>query len=285
MADKRYFINQNDTANKFWQVETAGATQTVTFGKIGTAGRQSRKEYATEAECRKETENLIASKLKKGYVEVSDGQGIPPKPVLNQDELYFWEAIKKSNKWRNAHWSEYDIDEHLERLTNILSTWNKQKLIGFERILQKTLQRLYTASIAELDIILESPFKIEGDKVTYDDYLSDDGFLYFRCWLILKGKAFVDDIAADINTFISGKYSFDIADVWGEGLLYVTDEAYAVKTGSDEEETIRDAVYEQYPELNYDSGENSMDREPKGGSELQQLYPELVKEMAELRSE
>ena len=91
--------------------------------------------------------------MKKGYKEIPDPNDIPEKATLGdeeQAEILFWEAIKKSNKWKKAHWSEYDIDEHLENLTEILSKKNKKQLIQFERQLQIKLQKLYTAQIAEL---------------------------------------------------------------------------------------------------------------------------------------
>ena len=39
------------------------------FGRIGTAGQTSRKEFATEAQAKTSYDKLIAEKLKKGYVE------------------------------------------------------------------------------------------------------------------------------------------------------------------------------------------------------------------------
>ena len=39
------------------------------FGRIGTAGQSQTKTFADEAKAKREAENLIAEKLKKGYVE------------------------------------------------------------------------------------------------------------------------------------------------------------------------------------------------------------------------
>lgn len=283
---KRYFINQEGDSNKFWQVIINGNIQTVTFGKVGTKGRETVKEFASGDECEKETLKLIAQKIKKGYKEINDGEVIPEKiaaVVDDSPEGRFWEAIRKSNKKGNKNWRTYDIDEHLETLTKLLSKWNKQQLIEFEIVLQQSLQKLYKASIAEFDIILESPFKKEGETIMFDDGLSDDGFIYFRCWLVLKGKEFFDEILEDINAFNNGKYSFDIGDIWAEGLLYVTDEAYSEKHENEDESEIRDAVFEQHPEINYDSSERVFDREPKSGAELQKMYPELVDIIVALR--
>ena len=55
------------TSNKFWEIELSGVSFTTTFGKIGTAGQSSTKEFATEQAAKKEYDKLIAEKTKKGY--------------------------------------------------------------------------------------------------------------------------------------------------------------------------------------------------------------------------
>lgn len=283
---KRNFINQKELSDKFWNIEYAGKIQKISFGKTGTKGRETVKEYTDENECIQESEKLMVQKIKKGYTEIQENDEIPQKAELSDNEkadIYFWEAIEKSNKYKKAHWSEYDIDEHIESLTDYLSRFGKDRMLLFERTLQEKLSELYTAEIAELSIILECDFKNENGTYIFDDYLSDDGFLYFRCWLLLKGKEFFEDIKVDIQSFVSGKYSFNIGDCWAEGLLYVADEAYA-QNHDDEESIIKDTVYELYPENDYDSMERSMNREPRRGADLQPMYPELVKEIVELRS-
>ena len=285
---QRNFINQEKLSDKFWKVELTKNVQKVTFGKIGTEGRTTIREYSSEEECIKETEKLIAQKQKKGYVEIKENDVIPPKREISDEEkgdIYFWEAIEKSNKHKNGHWSEYDINEHLEYLTEYLSKYGKERLILFEKVMQEKLSKLYTVEIAELSIILECDFKKENDIYIFDDYISDDGFIYFRCWLLLKGKDFFDDITTDIQSFVSGKYCFNIGDCWAEGLLYVADDAYSVNHENEDDAEIRDTVYELYPAIHYDSMERGMNREPRGGADLQKMYPKLVKEICELRSE
>lgn len=285
---KRNLINQNGVSDKFWNIEYEGNTQKIVFGKTGTKGRETIKEFTDENECIRESEKLISQKIKKGYTEILGNAEIPQKAELSEAEkadIYFWEAIEKSNKYKNAHWSEYDIDEHLENLTTYLSRFGKERLVLFEKTLQEKLSELYTAEIAELSIILECEFTSENGIYTFNDYLSDDGFIYFRCWLLLKGKEFNEDIKKDIQAFVSGKYSFNIGDCWAEGLLYVSDEAYSVNHDNEDESEIRDTVNELYPDNHYDSMSREMNREPKGGADLQKMYPKLVKDIAELRSE
>ena len=283
---KRRFIYQDAKSDKFWDIEFEGTTQTVVYGKTGTAGREAVKEFATAEECTKESEKLIAQKLKKGYTELAEGEAAPEKREYSEEEkadYFFWEAIEKSYKYNKKDCEAYDLEEHIEKLSTYLSKYSEEKLILFEKTLQEKLISLYTAPIAELSIILENEYEKEGDTYSFDGYISDDGFIYFRCWLLLKGKEFYDDITKDIETFVSGKYNFDIGDTWAEGLLYVANDANSEARPDSDEDIIRDTVYEKWPEINYDLGEFAMEREPKSGTELQKMYPKLVAEIMPIR--
>ena len=283
---KRRFVYQDAKSDKFWDIEFEGTTQTVVYGKTGTAGREAVKEFATAEECTKESEKLIAQKLKKGYTELAEGEAAPEKREYSEEEkadYFFWEAIEKSYKYNKKDWKAYDLEEHLEKLATYLSKYSEEKLILFQKTLEQKLISLYTASIAELYIILGNEYEKEGDNYSFDGYVSDDGFIYFRCWLLLKGKEFYDDITKDIETFVSGKYHFNIGETWAEGLLYVADDANQEVRPDSDEGIIEDTVYEKWPELNYDFGEFAMDREPKSGKELQKMYPKLVAEIMPIR--
>ena len=283
---KRRFVYQDAKSDKFWDIEFEGTTQTVVYGKTGTTGREAVKEFATPEECTKESEKLITQKLKKGYTELAEGEAAPEKREYFEEEkadYFFWEAIEKSYKYNKKDWEDYDLEEHIEKLTAYLSKYSEEKLILFEKTLQEKLISLYTAPIAELSIILENEYEKEGDTYSFDGYISDDGFLYFRCWLLLKGKEFYDDITKDIESFVSGKYNFDIGDTWAEGLLYVANDANQEARPDSDEDIIRDTVYEKWPEINYDLGEFAMEREPKSGTELQKMYPKLVAEIMPIR--
>ena len=283
---KRRFVYQDAKSDKFWDIEFEGTTQTVVYGKTGTAGREAIKEFATPEECTKESEKLILQKLKKGYTELKEGEATPEKREYSEEEkadYFFWEAIEKSYKYNKKDWEAYDLREHIEKLTTYLSKYSEERLILFEKTLQEKLISLYTAPIAELSIILENEYEKDGDTYSFDGYISDDGFIYFRCWLLLKGKEFYDDITKDIESFVSGKYNFDIGDTWAEGLLYVANDANQEARPDSDEDIIRDTVYEKWPEINYDSGDFAMERKPEYGKELQKMYPKLVAEIMPIR--
>ncbi|MDR1912388.1 MAG: DUF4240 domain-containing protein [Helicobacteraceae bacterium] len=282
----KYLICQEGNSNKFWHTETIGAKQIIKWGAIGSIGRVSQKEFESAEACQKETQKLIAQKLKSGYKEVENGDRIPQKAKMSEEEeeeLIFWTTIDKANKWKKARWREYNIEEHIENIVEILSKKSKKALIAFERRLRINLHKLYTAQIAELNMILECGFKKEGERIIFDSRLSDDGFIYFRCWLLLKGKEFFDEISKNINAFLSEKYNFFIDDVWAESLLYASDEAYSQNNENPDQSVIKDVVFDMPDVTHYDSSEKRFDREPLSGDKLQSAYSDVVAHIISVR--
>lgn len=68
----RYEFSEG-TSNKFWEINLSGKSFTTTYGKIGTSGQTTIKQWKSEAEAKKEYEKLIAEKTKKGYTLVNGG--------------------------------------------------------------------------------------------------------------------------------------------------------------------------------------------------------------------
>ena len=208
------------------------------------------------------------------------------KATQQEQDNFFWKIIDESNDVKDFDWEEYDQDQHIDQMIDLLSKTDKDHLIVFEKVMQQQLHRLYTAEIAELYIVLNNDFDVEDDVIDFDDTISDDAFIYFRCWLLLKGKDFVEEISSDIQNFVNGEYSFDIGECDAEELLYVADLANEEMTGIEESEEIRDAIYESFPDVvNYDDVDVKMNREVKGGTALQKTYPELVEEICDVRSD
>ncbi|WP_121964695.1 DUF4240 domain-containing protein [Myroides sp. N17-2] len=208
------------------------------------------------------------------------------KATQQEQDNFFWKVIEESNEQKDCDWEDYDQDEHIDQMIDTLSKTDKDHLVVFEKVMQQQLYKLYTAEMAELYIIINNEFEVEEGVIDFDDSISDDAFIYFRCWILLKGKDFVDAITKDIQAFVNGEYSFDIGDCDGEELLYVADLANEEMNGVEESEEIRDIIYEGYPNVvGYDDVEVKMNREVKGGTELQKLYPELVEEICDVRSD
>ncbi|HSI10334.1 MAG TPA: AAA domain-containing protein, partial [Rariglobus sp.] len=54
-------------SKKFWEIIVTGKNFAVRFGRIGTPGQTQQKQFETEAEAQRSAEQLIQSKLRKGY--------------------------------------------------------------------------------------------------------------------------------------------------------------------------------------------------------------------------
>jgi predicted DNA-binding WGR domain protein len=68
----RYEFSEG-TSNKFWEINLSGKSFTTTYGKIGTSGQTTIKQWKSEAEAKKEYDKLIAEKVKKGYQPAGGG--------------------------------------------------------------------------------------------------------------------------------------------------------------------------------------------------------------------
>jgi predicted DNA-binding WGR domain protein len=65
----RYFEFTEGSSRKFWEIVVQENTFTVRFGRIGTQGQSQTKRFADEAQAKREAENLVTEKVKKGYVQ------------------------------------------------------------------------------------------------------------------------------------------------------------------------------------------------------------------------
>jgi predicted DNA-binding WGR domain protein len=65
----RYFEFVDGSSSKFWEIKREGTSFTTRYGKIGTDGQMSMKEYDSEDKTEREYDKLVAEKTKKGYVE------------------------------------------------------------------------------------------------------------------------------------------------------------------------------------------------------------------------
>lgn len=68
-AEARYFEFVDGKSRKFWEIKLEGSYFTTRYGKIGTDGQESMKEYDSEEKAQREYDKLVAEKVKKGYVE------------------------------------------------------------------------------------------------------------------------------------------------------------------------------------------------------------------------
>jgi predicted DNA-binding WGR domain protein len=73
MSSPRRFEFSEGTSNKFWTVWVEGTQLMTKYGKIGSAGSQTVKDFGTDEKVKKEYDKIVAEKNKKGYEEVAGG--------------------------------------------------------------------------------------------------------------------------------------------------------------------------------------------------------------------
>jgi cytohesin len=76
------------TSRKFWEVRQEGSAYRVRYGRIGTRGREERKQLDSAAACTRAVQAKIEEKRRKGYV----GQGPDPSEL--------WQAVAKKDEAR-----------------------------------------------------------------------------------------------------------------------------------------------------------------------------------------
>ncbi|WP_267739896.1 DUF4240 domain-containing protein [Myroides injenensis] len=207
------------------------------------------------------------------------------KSLQEQQDSLFWNLIAESNSKTIECLDRYDVEKHTEELTKLLARLSKEDIIVYEMMMQEKLHELYKASVAELFVIIVNEiFSKKEDEVEFDEFLSDDEFIYFRCWIILQGREVFENVKKDITSFLKYVDILNINDWWGENLLYVGDCAYELKEGIEDSSEIRDSISELYPEvIHYDSLDREMDREILKNKALTDKYRDLISAILKVR--
>jgi Protein of unknown function (DUF4240) len=185
-------------------------------------------------------------------------------------EKNFWKLIEKSKEENETP------KEQIEELVATLSIKSEDELLAFEINLRKQLKALNTPAMVELCTILSSKFKVEKDRVRFEKKPGLNGFLYFRCWLILQGKEIVEIAQTNVEKLVDT--DINIESVKAEGMLRVAQDAFS---NDEEDETIIKAANKFDKKLNYDLVEFIPDEEVKY-DDLDKKYPVLVKTVVEL---
>lgn len=161
---------------------------------------------------------------------------------MNTDQ--FWLLIDSA-----AAKSKGDEEAFLDRLRSDLSRLPPQEMLECQQRLTEQIARANTYDL------LGAAYLLNGEG-------SDDGFEYFRAWLVSRGRRVFEGAVADADSLAS----IDAEECWLEELLYLPAEVY-------EEVTDRDA-HEALP------GDETVPSEPAGNpwadvDELRERLPRL----------
>lgn len=132
-------------SDKFWEIEVTGANYTVTYGKNGTSGTTQTKSFASDEECLKMAEKILAEKIKKGYSETGEVD-VVSKP--------------KSAKTKNS-------DEVIEEYDNIIKVKNIDLLLPL----------LQEKSKGNIEALKKHIKKCKRYWMTYTDLTKDPGYI------------------------------------------------------------------------------------------------------------
>ena len=187
-----------------------------------------------------------------------------PKTIITEfqkgdtmDKQEFWKIINYSfNK------SQQNSSSQEKLIIEKLAAYSAEQIIDFEIILRQTINQA-------------DDFKVVAAEKIIEGWVTDDPYLYFRCWLIGQGENTFNE------TLKNPDFLADIVDKQTEtnfeSLLYVATEAYKIKTGKKEEDESfpRDVAMERDPQLDYDMGAPPTKGTDWKTEDLPKLYPRL----------
>jgi predicted DNA-binding WGR domain protein len=211
---RREFSYQDDKSNKFWTIEVVGKTYVTTNGRFGAAPRETRKEFADEADAQREAEKQVAAKLKKGYIEGAIISTAPPpaKPnwsAMTMSEEVFWKIIGLLN-WKK----QGNDDAVIKPAVAALAQMSPADIEQFEDLLAEKLHALDTEAHAR---------EIGDEAYRPGKHFSADWFLYERCVVVANGRDYFEFVRAAPKQMPK--------DMEFEAILTVAPSAYERKTG------------------------------------------------------
>jgi hypothetical protein len=139
-------------------------------------------------------------------------QAVQTGSVQAMDEARFWAIVDRTA----VH--ESDPDRQVETLRRELEALSAEEVVAFRNAFEAQLARAYTWDLWAAAYIAHGG-------------ASDDGFEYFRRWMVSKGRAVFERLLARPDDLPD----LPVAAVDGvlefEEILYVTDEVWAGQTG------------------------------------------------------
>ena len=131
--------------------------------------------------------------------------------LLNED--LYWKIIDSSLAKSSSQ------DEQIENLSLQLQKLSPIEIVGFKLRTNKLLYDIYNSDM------WCAGYLINGG-------CSDDGFEYFRCWIISKGKNIYHAAKSNPDTLVN-ELNDEFEEYEFEDLLYIANDAFTTKTKKD----------------------------------------------------
>lgn len=148
-----------------------------------------------------------------------------------------------------------------------------QEKIILEKLVSYSLEQIIDFEVIFRQLVIEADdFKIIAAEKIIEGWVTDDPYLYFRCWLIGQGQKTFEETLKNPD-YLADKVDKD-TDTNFEGLMYVATMAYSKKTGKEKDKTFpRDIVIAKG--LDYDFGAPPTKGVEWTEDQLPKLYPKL----------
>ena len=128
------------------------------------------------------------------------------------DKAQFWRLIEDAKEKSGG-----ECEAQVELIEAALAKLPPDEMVAFNRITDELRDEAYK-------------WDLWGAAYLINGGASDDGFEYFRCWLIAQGQAIFEKAVQDPDS-LADVITPDFADAECESLLYVADRAYEKVTG------------------------------------------------------
>lgn len=128
---------------------------------------------------------------------------------MNEDK--FWALIAASKSQAS------EPEEQAEAVVELLQKESPENIITFDELFETQLIEAYT-------------WEVWGAAYIVNGGCSDDGFEYFRCWLIGQGKEIFEKVVANPDSIAE---FVEAANYENEDLLYAASDAYEALTGKE----------------------------------------------------
>lgn len=155
---------------------------------------------------------LLAAACAPGETRVQ--QATEASAAQAMDEARFWAIVDRTARHK------VDPEQQVEALRSELVALSAEEVVSFHNAFEAQLARAYTWDLWAVAHVAHGG-------------ASDDGFEYFRRWMVSQGRAAFEHLLAHPDD-LPDMLAADVAGVLEfEEILYVTDEVWAVKTGQD----------------------------------------------------
>ncbi|WP_298168190.1 DUF4240 domain-containing protein [Novosphingobium sp.] len=138
----------------------------------------------------------------------------PARQIAPLDERAFWTLVDQSAKF------EDEPEAQIVALRSSLSRLPQERIADFERVFDQVMRRSYS-------------WDLWGAASVANGGASDDGFEYFRCWLISKGRKTFEAVLANPDSLAEVLAPGPQGSLEFEDFAYVAREAWSAKTGRD----------------------------------------------------